>query len=271
MQELFDGILDNPWLQLVVALVAIFIIQRLVQFFITKFVERSKGLALDDVINGLKVLVRLGAALAVLYAVMIIMPDWNLEEIIGVSVLLGSVVSFASVQAIQNFMAGVFILITRPFGIQDFIALGSIEGVVVEISLNYTKIRTIENTYVFVPNKQVLGSEIINYNRKIPTKLDKNTKLAQVRFVNKFFEVSNREVVRYTFEWGAPLGNLVEAKESIESVCLRYEQIFGERPTFFLNNVSHRMEFIFVVLTDDAEKIIQHITDFRDEIVLQFH
>ena len=53
-------------------------------------------------------------------------------------------------------------------GIEDFIALDEeYEGFVVEISLNYTKLLTINNVYHYVPNKKILSTNIINYNSKI--------------------------------------------------------------------------------------------------------
>ncbi len=253
---------------LVGSIILIIILERLMQYLLERKIKNMIQIAVDDVINGLKVIIRLGAAICVLYVAMFIY-QLSIEQILGLSTLLGAIVSFASVQAIQNFIAGLFILITRPFGIQDFVSISGKEGIVVEISLNYTKLKTFDMSYIFIPNKKILGATIINYNRKIQKKIDDNTKLSSIRYLQYMFD--EEEVVRYSFQWGAPLGSLKQAKQKLTDVCNNFTLKFGFRPEFFLYTISHRMEFIFIVITDNADKILNNLTDFRDEIVAQFH
>ena len=224
-------------------LVAIIILERFTQYLLERKIKNMIQIAVDDVINGLRVIVRIVAAIGVLYVAMFIY-QLSIEQILGLSTLLGAIVSFASVQAIQNFIAGLFILLTRPFGIQDFVSISGKEGVVVEISLNYTKLKTFEI-------------------------LDDNTKLSSIRYLQSMFD--EEEIVRYSFQWGAPLGSLKQAKEKLTKVCNNFTLKFGFRPEYFLYTISHRMEFIFIVITDNADKILNNVTDFRDEIVAQFH
>ena len=250
------------------SIIAIFILERFLQYLLERKIKNMIQIAVEDVINGLKVIIRLGAAISVLYIAMFIY-QLSIEQILGLSTLLGAIVSFASVQAIQNFIAGLFILITRPFGIEDFVSISGKEGVVVEISLNYTKIKTFDMSYIFIPNKKILSATIINYNRKIQKKLDENTKLDSIKYLQSMFD--EEEIVRYSFQWGAPLGSLKQAKEKLTEVCNNFTLKFGYRPEYFLYTISHRMEFIFIVITDNADKILENLTDFRDEIVSKFH
>lgn len=55
----------------------------------------------------------------------------------------GAAVGLASTQTIGNFIAGLYLLAARPFKVGDYVRLGTIEGVVQEITINYTKILTI--------------------------------------------------------------------------------------------------------------------------------
>lgn len=255
---------------LVITLVLIFILQKIVQFFIVRFAVKNKKVP-PDAINGIKVIVRLLAAVSILYSIMIIY-DLPPEQIVGISAVLGAMVSFASVQAIQNFFAGIYILITHPFGVEDLVRLGETDGLVLEISLNYTKLKTIDEQYLYIPNKTILNSTIINFNRKVESKSKiTNKRLKRLSLLKTIFDED--EIVRYSFQWGAPLSDLDQAKAKIELVCEKYSDkaMFGYKPEFFLYNISHRMEFQFIVQTDYAEKILAHITDFRDEICLLFH
>ena len=95
------------------SIIAIFILERFLQYLLERKIKNMIQIAVEDVINGLKVIIRLGAAISVLYIAMFIY-QLSIEQILGLSTLLGAIVSFASVQAIQNFIAGLFILITRP-------------------------------------------------------------------------------------------------------------------------------------------------------------
>lgn len=255
---------------LLLAFVLIFILQKIIQFYIVRLAKKNKNVP-PDAINGIKVIVRLLAAVGILYSIMLI---YNLppEQIVGISAILGAVVSFASIQTIQNFLSGLYIIFTRPFGVEDLVQLSGTDGIVAEISLNYTKIKTLDSQYIYIPNKSILNSMIINYNRKVASKSKiTNNRLRHLSLLKTIFD--EEEIVRYSFQWGAPLGDLDQAKKKIEIVCEKYadEAKFGYKPEFFLYNISHRMEFQFIVLTDNAEKILTHISDFGDEISLLFH
>lgn len=221
-----------------------------------------------DVINGVNILTKFISMIAILY-LFILAFNASIENIIIVSAILGSIISFGSAQAIQNFIAGLYIVLTAPFGIMDFISLDGKEGFVQEISLNYTKIKTIDNTYQFIPNKKILSATIINYNIKIE-KEDEKSELISINSLQKLF---SKEIINYTFLWGAPLGDYNSIVKRIEKVCVKYELKFGNQPKFFLFNVSHRLQFKFMVKVDNTEfeRLENHLTSFRDELALQFH
>jgi small-conductance mechanosensitive channel len=70
---------------------------------------------------------------------------------------------FASQKTLGNFLAGVFLLAARPFKVGDYVRLGTVEGVVQEVTLNYTKVLTIGNNTVSISNLQILDRDITNY------------------------------------------------------------------------------------------------------------
>ncbi len=221
-----------------------------------------------DVINGVNILTKFISMIAILY-LFILSFNASIENIIIVSAILGSIISFGSAQAIQNFIAGLYIVFTAPFGIMDFISLDGKEGFVQEISLNYTKIKSIDNTYHFIPNKKILSANIINYNVKIDNEKEKS-ELISIDSLQKLF---SKEIIHYTFIWGIPIGDYDGIVNKIAKVCVKYESKFGKQPEFFLFNVSHRLQFKFLVRVDNKEfeRLENNLTDFRDELALQFH
>lgn len=76
--------------------------------------------------------------------------------------ILAVVVGFASQQALSNIVAGVFIVIFKPFRVNERIIMkeGAYAGVVEDITLRHTVIRDFENKRIIIPNS-VISSEII--------------------------------------------------------------------------------------------------------------
>lgn len=81
----------------------------------------------------------------------------------GVSVFLGILFSLGSSTAIANAVAGFVITYMRPFKIGDRIKIGEITGDVIEKSALVTRIRTIKNEDITIPNAMILSGHTINY------------------------------------------------------------------------------------------------------------
>ncbi|WP_347355897.1 mechanosensitive ion channel family protein [Bdellovibrio sp.] len=82
----------------------------------------------------------------------------------GVSVFLGLLISLGSSSAISNMVAGLVITYMRPFQIGDRVKIGPTIGDVVEKNLLVTRIRTIKNVDITIPNSNILSSHIMNYS-----------------------------------------------------------------------------------------------------------
>jgi small-conductance mechanosensitive channel len=82
----------------------------------------------------------------------------------GVSVFLGVLLSLGSSSLISNAMAGLVITFMRPYKIGDRIKIDDVEGDVVEKSLMITRIKTIKNEDVTIPNAKILTGYSVNYS-----------------------------------------------------------------------------------------------------------
>lgn len=82
----------------------------------------------------------------------------------GVSVFFGLLFSLGSSSAIGNMVAGIVLTYMRPFKLGDRVRIADTEGDVTERSLLVTRIKTIKNVDITIPNSMILGSHIINYS-----------------------------------------------------------------------------------------------------------
>ncbi len=82
----------------------------------------------------------------------------------GVSVFLGVLFSLGSSSAIANMIAGLVITYMRPFKIGDRIKIGDLTGDVIEKNMLVTRMRTIKNEEITIPNSAVLSGNTINYS-----------------------------------------------------------------------------------------------------------
>ena len=82
----------------------------------------------------------------------------------GVSVFLGVLLSFGSAGAVSNIVAGVVLTYMHPFRHGDRVKIADTVGDVMERTLLVTRVRTIKNVDVTIPNSMVLGSHLINFS-----------------------------------------------------------------------------------------------------------
>jgi len=81
----------------------------------------------------------------------------------GVSVFIGVLFSLGSSSAIANMVAGLVITYMRPFKIGDRIKIADVTGDVLEKTLLVTRIRTIKNEVITIPNSSVLSGNTTNF------------------------------------------------------------------------------------------------------------
>ena len=104
-----------------------------------------------------------------LYAFMIAMiypylPGSESGVFQGISVFVGLIVSLGSSTVISNFIAGFVITYMRPFKKGDFIKVNETIGNVIEKSPFVTRLRTIKNEVVTIPNSFIISSNTVNYS-----------------------------------------------------------------------------------------------------------
>jgi small-conductance mechanosensitive channel len=82
----------------------------------------------------------------------------------GVSVFVGVLFTFGSAGALGNIVSGVVMTYTRAFKLGDRVKIGEVTGDIIEKTLLVTRIRTIQNEIVSIPNSTVISNHTINYS-----------------------------------------------------------------------------------------------------------
>jgi small conductance mechanosensitive channel len=101
--------------------------------------------------------------------------------------ILGFTIGFALQNIMQNFVAGIILLIQRPFHTGDLVTVAGFDGTVLSVELRTTEMRTTDGRMVMIPNATILSNPIINYSRaavrriELPLKISKNADLESAR------------------------------------------------------------------------------------------
>jgi small conductance mechanosensitive channel len=91
--------------------------------------------------------------------------------VLASSAVIGLVIGFASQRTIGNFVAGILIAFTQPLRLGDEVEVAGVKGVVEEIGLTYTWIRTRDNDRLVVPNEKLASDTIRNSTIRSPLTL----------------------------------------------------------------------------------------------------
>jgi len=94
-----------------------------------------------------------------------------------------------------NFASGVMLLLFRPFKVNDYIVLSDTAGTVEEIDLFTTRINTMDNRHVIVPNGEIFGSKLENYTRNELRRVDVSVGAAYSADIDRTRQALERAVM----------------------------------------------------------------------------
>ncbi|UCD39859.1 MAG: mechanosensitive ion channel [Candidatus Bathyarchaeota archaeon] len=147
-----------------VAIVVISVVYRLLTRQIAKLKEQRK---LEE--NVAFALRRISQWIAGLAVIVVVIAQFGVEVglIAGLLALAGgTIIGFAAMNTLGNAIAGIIVMTSRPFQIGDRIYFNGQFADVEAVDLIYTRMRTLDNVLVSVPNQELLKSEIDDYGKK---------------------------------------------------------------------------------------------------------
>lgn len=205
------GLTYGQIISIILITVTAFVLERLTTRYLRRFSARAH---LSLSVSGSLVLTFRILILMVAGSAVIRVGGLTTEWFVAFSVLGGAALGFASQQTIGNFIAGLYLLAARPFRVEDYVRIGNVEGVVQEITINYTKILTMGNNVTLIMNLQVLQRDIVNY---------------------AFRDEHHISLYCYTFEIGFDHSVTTEKIERIFSeIFVLYKDILPKSPSYML-------------------------------------
>ncbi|MGJ5631810.1 mechanosensitive ion channel family protein [Nostoc sp. CALU 1950] len=179
---------------------------------------RNLGLVLGRLAQGVTVLIGLFIALS------IVIPTFRAGDLVQLLGISGVAIGFAFRDILQNFLAGILILLTEPFQIDDQIVFKGFEGTVENIETRATTIRTYDGRRIVIPNSELfINSVTVNTafdNRRLEYDVgigyNDDTDLAKQLMLDAMYSVD--EVLREP----APDVLLMELAESTVNIRVRW-------------------------------------------------
>ncbi|MEF8881529.1 MAG: mechanosensitive ion channel family protein [Halapricum sp.] len=109
-----------------------------------------------------------------LFAIVVGFAVWgiDLSDILLGAGFLSVVLGLAARQTLSSVLAGFVLLFGRPFDIGDWIAIDEREGIVTDVSVFNTEIRTFNGEYVTIPNNVVTSTGLVNRSRRGRLRVD---------------------------------------------------------------------------------------------------
>jgi small conductance mechanosensitive channel len=173
-----------------IAAIAIFVVGQFIAKIIKKIIakilnKRGVDLAVISFVASLTY----GLVLMVAVIAAISHLGFNTTSLVAIIGAAGLAIGLAVQGSLSNFASGVLIISLRPFKSGDFVQVSGISGIVEEILIFSTKLRTGDNKSVIIPNGSITSGTITNYSAKPTRRIDLiigvsyNANLAQTKQV----------------------------------------------------------------------------------------
>ena len=96
----------------------------------------------------------------------------NVTGLAAILAAAGFAVGMALQGTLQNFAAGIMLLLFRPFKVDDYIVVAGTEGTVEEIDLFTTRLNALDNRHLIIPNGEIFGAKLENFSRNALRRVD---------------------------------------------------------------------------------------------------
>ena len=171
VRRTLDGFLNFiPTLLLAIIIYVVgFFLNKLVLNLFAKGVEKTR---MDQTVKTfLSSVIKIVITALVLIIVLTVLgiPMTSIITVLGTA---GVAVGLALKDSLANVAGGVLLLINQTIKVGNYVEIGAFQGVVEEVSILYTKIVTVDNKDVFIPNGVVSNSAVVNYSSEDVRRVD---------------------------------------------------------------------------------------------------
>lgn len=181
MEQIFKSIFQteelNNWQELIVkylplilgVLVALIMI-KYINNFVVKMIKKSKKLP-----KNLHVFVASAVKILLYFVLIMIVCSYlgiDVTTLVATFSIVGVAVSLSIQGTLGNVMAGLSLLFTKQFSVDDYVDAGGISGTVTRIGLFNCRLRTPDGKDIYVPNSNIIAANVTNYSTEPIRRVD---------------------------------------------------------------------------------------------------
>ena len=163
------GMTLSRFLSLVALAAVCLVVMKLVQRFVRNLLERG------TIEKSLHAFIRATVKILLWFLFFLIMASAlgiDVTSLVAVLSVAGLAVSLAVQGILSNLAGGLQVLTSKTFKVGDYIETNSVSGTVAEIGMAHTKLTTIDNKVIYIPNSEIASAKILNYNPQERRRVD---------------------------------------------------------------------------------------------------
>lgn len=201
-------------------------------------------------------------------ALFVILGIWgfDLTGLLAGAGFMGIVIGFAAQETIGNIISGLVMMFSRPFEIGDWIEISGYSGIVEEISVINTRVRTFDGEMVSIPNQMVSSSEINNKTRLGHLRFKKTVGIDYDSDPLRAKEIAEEELMKHELisDDPSPRAMVDELADSSVNIVLLFwidKSSFGDRRKVVedvITSVKKRFEEEGIGIPFPHMELIQH-------------
>ncbi len=179
--DLIAGKLET-WLNTAISMLPNLVIALLVVivfYVVSKTLRRLIERLLAKVTDNLTIIHLVGSVVAIsvtgiglFIGLSVLQLDDTVKTLLAGAGIIGLALGFAFQDIASNFIAGVILSLRHPFGVNDWIKSGDYYGKVQRLNLRNAILETPQGQIVYMPNKTVFESPLVNYSKKKSRRID---------------------------------------------------------------------------------------------------
>ena len=164
------GLLLENGLKAFAAFLVLLVIYKVIDKTLQRVLDHSRGI--DAGLHSLLQKSYRVVAYVFIGAIVLGQMGINVTALVAGLSIAGIAVGFAARDSLENFISGVTILVDQPFRVGDYIVVEDEYGKVIEITLRSTRIQTVRNEVMVLPNTQMITQRVVNHTKQNTLRID---------------------------------------------------------------------------------------------------
>ncbi len=242
----------------IVAIIIMKIIQRSLRHFAAGTVEKHFR----------RTIYRIFQIIISVVALFVILGIWgiNLTGLLAGAGFMGLVIGLAAQETLGNVISGMLLMFSRPFDIGDWIEISGYSGVVEDITVINTRLRTFEGELISIPNQTVSSTEINNKSRMGKLRVKKTIGIDYDADPVKAKEIAEKELEKHEMILSEPkpkalVDELADSSVNIEILFWIDDPVPGKRRKVIndvITSIKEKYEKAGIGIPFPHRELIQH-------------